>query len=87
MVSFKVNSKTKLLEAIQRHPAQVRFADACKAAGLLGFVHAGGKGSHRSFARTGEPVGLNFQNRNGFVPPYQARQLVELIVKYQGSAE
>ena len=23
----------------------------------------------------GELVGLNFQNRNGFVPPYQARQL------------
>ena len=32
-------------------------------------------------------VGLNFQNRNGFVPPYQARQLIEMIVKYQGSAE
>jgi len=82
-----VNSKPKLLEAIQRNPAQVRFTDACKAAGLLGFIHAGGKGSHRSFARVGEPVGLNFQNRNGFVPPYQARQLIEMIVKYQGSAE
>ena len=87
MVSFRVNSKTKLLEAIQRNPAQVRFADACKVAGLLGFIQAGGKGSHRSFARVGERAGLNFQNRNGFVPPYQARQLVELIVKYQGSAE
>ena len=32
-------------------------------------------------------VGLNFQNRNGFVPPYQARQLIEMIVRYQGSAE
>ena len=32
-------------------------------------------------------LGLNFQNRNGFVPPYQARQLIEMIVKYQGSAE
>lgn len=82
-----MNSKTKLLEAIQRNPVQVRFADACKAAGLLGFVHAGGKGAHRAYARAGEPVGLNLQNRNGLVPPYQARQLIEMILKHQGAAE
>jgi hypothetical protein len=79
-----VNSKAKLLAAIQRSPAQVRFADACKAAEWLGFVHKGGAGSHRAFARMGEPVGLNFQNRGGFVPPYQARQLIEMIRKYGG---
>jgi hypothetical protein len=77
-----MNSKTKLLAAIQCGPVQVRFADACKAAELLGFVHKGGAGSHRAFARAGEPVGLNFQNRAGFVPPYQARQLIEMIRKY-----
>lgn len=82
-----MNSKTKLLEAIQRSPQQVRFTDACKAAGLLGFGHSGGKGSHRAFARKGEPAGLNFQNRDGFIPPYQARQLIEMIRKYGGTAE
>lgn len=80
-----VNSKTKLLAAIQRNPTQVRFADACKAAQLLGFVHKGGAGSHRAFARPGEAAGLNFQNRDGFVPPYQARQLIEMIRKYGGT--
>jgi hypothetical protein len=25
---------------------------------------------------------LNFQNRNGYVPPYQARQLLRMINKY-----
>lgn len=82
-----MNSKAKLLQAILRNPYQVRFADACKAAALLGFVHRGGKGSHRAFARADEPVGLNFQNRDGFVPPYQARQLVEMIRKYGGALE
>lgn len=77
-----MNSKTKLLAAIERNPVQVRFVDACRAAELLGFVHKGGAGSHRAFARAGEPVGLNFQNRGGFVPPYQARQLIEMIRKY-----
>ena len=38
---------------------------------------------HRSYARTGEPVGLNFQNRGGNVPPYQARQLVAMMDKYE----
>jgi len=33
------------------------------------------------------PVGLNFQNRDGFVPPYQARQLMEMIRKYAGGTE
>ena len=54
-----------------------------KAAELLGFIHKGGQGSHRSYARTGEPVGLNFQNRGGNVPPYQARQLVAMMDKYE----
>lgn len=82
-----MNTASKLLEAIQRNPKQVRFDDACKAAGLLGFVKQGGRGSHRAFARPGEPALLNFQNRDGFIPPYQARQLVEMIRKYGGAAE
>jgi hypothetical protein len=33
--------------------------------------------------RNGEPVGLNFQNRNGCIPVYQARQLLGMIEKYK----
>ncbi|MHB1945352.1 MAG: hypothetical protein ACYCPE_08925 [Metallibacterium sp.] len=77
-----MNARRKLLAAIASNPLQVRFAAACKAAGLLGFTHKGGQGSHRAFARAGEPVLLNFQNRAGFVPPYQARQLIAMIEKY-----
>ena len=77
-----MNTRIKLLAAITANPRQARFADACKAAQLLGFVHKGGAGSHRAFARDGEPVGLNFQDHAGFMPPYQARQLVAMIEKY-----
>lgn len=72
----------KLLAAIVNNPKAVRFADACKAAEALGFAHKGGSGSHRAFARPGEPMLLNFQNRDGHVPPYQARQLITMIEKY-----
>lgn len=72
----------KLFQAIRTNPKQVRFTDACRVARLLGFVHEGGKGSHRVFKRRGEPVQLNFQNRGGMIPAYQARQLARMIAKY-----
>ncbi|QSA97115.1 hypothetical protein [Methylococcus sp. EFPC2] len=74
--------REKLWTSIRNNPKGVRFEDACKVAEELGFVHKGGQGSHCAFSRTGEPVGLNFQNRNGFIPPYQARQLIEMMDKY-----
>lgn len=81
-----MNQQTKLFTAIRANPKAVRFTDACKAAELLGFSHKGGQGSHRAYARTGEPVGLNFQNRGGNVLPYQARQLIAMMDKYEAQA-
>jgi hypothetical protein len=77
-----VNKDAKLLAAIRANPRNVRFRDACRAARMLGFVHEGGRGSHRVFKRKGEPVQLNFQDRDGYIPPYQARQLARMIEKY-----
>jgi hypothetical protein len=37
----------KLLETIRSNPKAVRFEEACKVAEHLGFIHQGGKGSHR----------------------------------------
>ena len=44
----------------------------------------GGQGSHRAFGRAGEPDLLNFQNRDGYIPPYQGRQLIQMMEKYGG---
>ncbi|WP_317705926.1 type II toxin-antitoxin system HicA family toxin [Methylomarinovum caldicuralii] len=77
-----MTQKEKLLEAIRRNPRTVRFTDACRAAEILGFTYEGGKGSHRVFKRRGELVQLNFQNRGGYIPVYQARQLIAMIEKY-----
>ena len=72
----------KLLAGIPANPKRVRFTDACKPPTALGFVHKGGAGSHRAFARAGELMLLNFQNRDGCIPPCQARQLIAMIEKY-----
>ena len=77
-----MNHARKLLTAILDNHKAVRFDEACKAAEILGFVHKGGRGSHRAFARPGEPELLNFQSRNGTIPPYQARQLIAMIERY-----
>jgi len=84
VVSSAVSKLTKLFEATAANPKGVRFVAACKAAEVLGFIHKGGAGSHRAFARPGEPMLLSFQNRDGRVPPYQARQLIAMIEKYGG---
>ena len=73
----------KLLAAIRNNPKDVRFVDACRVAEWLGFVHKGGKGSHGAFSRPGERVALNFQNRDGRIKPYQARQLIAMMDKYE----
>ena len=77
-----MSQKQKLLAAIKANPRGVRFDDACKVALWLNFDSAAASGSHHAFSRTGEPVGLNFQNRGGLIKPYQARQLIEMIDKY-----
>jgi predicted RNA binding protein YcfA (HicA-like mRNA interferase family) len=77
-----MTKRDKLLAGILENPQRVRFDDACRVARSLGFVHEGGRGSHRVFKRPGEPTQLNFQDRDGFIPPYQARQLVAMIEKY-----
>lgn len=77
-----MNAKAKLLARIRGNPTQVRFEEACKCAGLLGFVKKGGAGSHCTFVKPGETRLLNFQNRDGFIPNYQAKQLALMIDKY-----
>jgi hypothetical protein len=76
-----MSQREKLIESIQNNPKDVGY-DACKVAEWLGFIHKGGKGAHRAFAREGEPTQLNFQSRNGRIPAYQARQLIDMIDRY-----
>ena len=77
-----MTKREKLLAGICNNSKAVRFDDACCATELLGFIHKGGQGSHRAFARPGEPELLNFQDRNGCIVPYQARQLIRMIERY-----
>jgi hypothetical protein len=79
-----MSQRAKLIQALRANPKDFRFDDACKLAEWLGFKgKKQGATSHRVFARPGEETALNFQNRNGKIPPYQARQLLKMVDKYE----
>lgn len=77
-----MTDKFRLLERLKRNPKNVRFNKLCKAAEAFGFKFKGGKGSHRIYIRKGIKEMLNFQNVQGKAKPYQVRQLIKVIEKY-----
>jgi len=77
-----MNKKRKIYEKLRNNPKSVRFEELCKAAELFGFRFRGGKGSHRVYSRDGVEEILNFQNVGGKAKPYQVRQLLKVVEKY-----
>lgn len=74
--------KIKLFRIIENNPIDVRYLDVCKLAEMVDFKFKGGKGSHRVYGHEGIIEMLNFQNVHGKAKPYQVRQLIKLINKY-----
>ncbi len=78
-----MTKRDKRIAELRTNIKGVRFDDACRIAESLSFELQGGHGSHRTYGRHDEPMLLNFQNRNGYIKAYQARQLLEMVDKYE----
>jgi len=76
------DKKREIYERLKRNPKNVRFTELCKAAELFGFRCRGGKGSHVVYVHEGIKEILNFQNVKGKAKPYQVKQLLKIIEKY-----
>jgi predicted RNA binding protein YcfA (HicA-like mRNA interferase family) len=74
--------RSRLLESLKKNPKNIRFNKLCKIAEEFGFKFRGGKGSHRIYVKKGIKEMLNFQNVHGKAKPYQVRQLIKVIEKY-----
>ncbi|MCG7849175.1 MAG: type II toxin-antitoxin system HicA family toxin [ANME-2 cluster archaeon] len=74
--------KNQLFENLKKNPKNIRFEKLCKTAEELGFIFRGGKGSHRIYIRAGINEMLNFQNVGGKAKPYQVKQFIKIIEKY-----
>ncbi|MHB1987836.1 MAG: type II toxin-antitoxin system HicA family toxin [Acidimicrobiales bacterium] len=66
---------------------KVAFSDAQKLLVALGFDELRVRGSHHVFGRPGIPEQLSLQDRTGQAKPYQLRQLVALVRRYDLSIE
>jgi hypothetical protein len=77
-----VSKREKLIQSVLDNHKDVRFDDACKVAEMIGFSAFDRGGSHNGYARPGEIEQLDFQNRDGKIKPYQAKQLQKMILKY-----
>ncbi len=74
--------KNDVYNELKKNPKNVHFNKLCSAAELFGFRFRGGKGSHVIYRRDGIKEMLNFQNIEGRAKPYQVRQLLKIIDKY-----
>jgi hypothetical protein len=65
----------------------VAFRDAQRLLEALEFEEIRVKSSHHVYARRGIAEQLNLQDRRGQAKPYQLRQLVDLVRRYDLSLE
>jgi hypothetical protein len=74
--------KRELLAELKANPKKIRFARMCRIAEAFGFQTRKGSGSHRIYYREDFREILNFQNDDGWAKPYQVRQFIKIIEKY-----
>lgn len=65
----------------------VDFSDAQLLLEALGFKEVRVTGSHHVYARLDIPEQLNLQNRRSQAKPYQLRQLISLVKRYNLTIE
>ena len=75
-------NKKQWLEELKANPKKIRFARICKIAEAFGFQTRQGPGSHRIYYKDGVREILNIQNEDGWAKPYQVRQFIKIIEKY-----
>lgn len=75
-------NKQKLLEKILAGSRNVRFADFVGLVEAFGFELARTRGSHHIYQHPAIIEILNLQEVNGQAKPYQMRQFLQLVEKY-----
>ena len=78
----------KLLVRISRGEIRnIAFDDFCRLVERFGFVNVRTAGSHRIYSHPAVPELLNLQELNGQAKPYQIRQALRLIERYNLTLE
>ncbi len=79
--------KRKLLQKLLSGSKNVRFSEATEVARAFGFRLDRITGSHHIFIHPDIPELINLQNVKGKVKPYQVKQLLKIVEKYNLTLE
>ena len=72
----------KVIKKIEEHNKNIKYSDFCSMLKYFGFVCKRQRGSHRLYSRLGVKELINIQNVNGEIKPYQIKQFLNIIKKY-----
>ena len=75
-------NKQKLLEKVLAGSRNVRFAEFTSLVEAFGFRLVRTRGSHHIYGHPGIAEILNLQDVDGQAKPYQMRQFLQLVEKY-----
>ena len=75
-------SDHKRLRKILASPNNVRFSEMSAVVEAFGFVRLRVSGSHHIFGLAGLAEQINLQNVNGKAKPYQIRQFLKIVERY-----
>jgi len=75
-------NKVKLLQKVLSGSRNVRFGDMVTLVNAFGFRLSRTKGSHHIFSHPGIPELINLQEVHGQTKPYQIKQFLTLIERY-----
>lgn len=74
--------KQKILQKILNNPNNVRFLEVKSIVEAFGFNLSRISGSHHIFTRSDVSEIVNLQNVNGQAKPYQVKQFLSLVERY-----
>jgi hypothetical protein len=77
----------KILAKVLAGPTNIRFGDMQRLVEAFGFRLLRVSGSHHIYGRSGIAEQLNLQNVGGKAKPYQTRQFLKLVERYNLSIE
>ncbi|MFC1498218.1 type II toxin-antitoxin system HicA family toxin [Verrucomicrobiota bacterium] len=80
-------NKKKFLRKLLSGSKNVRFNDMIIMVKAFGFTFSRQQGSHQIYVHPDIPELINLQNVNGQVKPYQIRQFLKLIERYDLTME
>lgn len=75
-------NKRKLLKKLLSSPENTRFSDMCALIEAFGFQLSRTSGSHHIFTHPNIAELINLQNFGGEAKPYQIRQFLRLVERY-----